>query len=212
VSTALRGLYVLADDDPRWGRDPVAQARAALAGGAHAVQLRAKHATDRAALAWAEAIRTLCRERGALFFVNDRFDLALAAGADGVHLGQDDLPPARVPATARARLRIGRSTHTMEQARAARDEPVDYVAFGPVFGTASKESPWDARGLDALASVVRLVAPRPCVAIGGIDLARVGPVMRAGATAACVISAVAGAPDMEAAARALARAVEGAAA
>jgi hypothetical protein len=109
---AVQGLYVLADDDPRWRRDPVEQARAALAGGAAAVQLRAKHATDRQALAWAEAIVALCRAAGARSFVNDRFDLALAAGADGVHLGQDDLPPDRMPAAARARLLVGRSTHT----------------------------------------------------------------------------------------------------
>jgi thiamine-phosphate pyrophosphorylase len=205
----VEGLYFLADDDPCWGRDPVAQARAALAGGARMVQLRAKRALDREALVWAEAIRALCRARGALFFVNDRFDLALAAGADGVHLGQDDVPPARLPAPARARLRVGRSTHTLEQARAARDEPVDYVAFGPVFGTTSKDSPYPARGLAALAEAARLVAPRPLVAIGGIDAARAPAALRAGAAAVCAISAVAGATDMEAAARALVAAIEG---
>jgi thiamine-phosphate pyrophosphorylase len=207
----IRGLYVLADDDPRWGRDPVAQARAALAGGARAVQLRAKRAPDRQALAWAEAIRDLCQRADALFAVNDRFDLALAAGADAVHLGQDDLSPSSVPLAARARLAIGRSTHTLEQARAARSEPVDYVAFGPVFATGSKPSPWGARGLDALAEAARLVAPLPLVAIGGLDLARAAQVIRAGAASAAVISAVAGAQDMEAAARALARAVDAAA-
>jgi thiamine-phosphate pyrophosphorylase len=207
---AVHGLYVLADDDPRWRRDPVEQARAALTGGAAAVQLRAKHATDRQALAWAEAIVALCRAAGARSFVNDRFDLALAAGADGVHLGQDDLPPERIPAAARARLLVGRSTHTLEQARAAAGEPVDYVAFGPVFGTTSKESAYDARGLAALAEVARVVAPRPCVAIGGIDAARVADCLRAGVAAVCVLSAVAGAPDMEAAARALVRGLAGA--
>ena len=203
----VRGLYALADDDPRWGRDPVEQARAALAGGAAAVQLRAKHATDRAALAWARAIGDLCRVHGARFFVNDRFDLALAAGADGVHLGQEDLPPARLPAAARARLLVGRSTHTLEQAAAAAREPVDYVAFGPVFGTTSKTSAYDARGLAALAQVARMVAPRPCVAIGGIDAARAGECVRAGAAAVCVISAIAAAPDMAAATRALVAAI-----
>jgi thiamine-phosphate pyrophosphorylase len=206
-ASVVRGLYALADDDPRWGRDPVEQARAALSGGAAAVQLRAKHATDRQALAWAETIGDLCRVAGARFFVNDRFDLALAAGADGVHLGQEDLPPARLPAAARARLLVGRSTHTFAQARAAAGEPVDYVAFGPVFGTTSKASPYEARGLDALAEVARIAAPRPCVAIGGIDVARAGDCVRAGAAAVCVISALAGAPDMEAAARALVRAI-----
>jgi thiamine-phosphate diphosphorylase len=211
TAPAVRGLYALADDDPRWGRDPVAQARAALAGGAAAVQLRAKHAGDRQALAWAAAIGELCRVAGARFFVNDRFDLALAAGADGVHLGQDDLPPGRLPAAARARLLVGRSTHTLEQARVAAGEPVDYVAFGPVFGTTSKESAVEARGLAMLAEAARIAAPRPCVAIGGIDAARAGGCMRAGAAAVGVISALAGAPDMEAAARALVRAIQEAA-
>jgi len=205
----VEGLYFLADDDPRWGRDPVAQARAALAGGARVVQLRAKRAPDREALAWAEAIGALCRARGALFFVNDRFDLALAVCADGVHLGQDDVPPARLPASARGRLRVGRSTHTLDQARAARDEPVDYVAFGPVFGTSSKDSPYPARGLAALAEAARVVAPRPLVAIGGIDASRARAAMRAGAAAVCAISAVAGAGDMEAAARVLVAAIQG---
>ncbi len=207
IGRSVSGLYVLADDDPRWPRDPVEQAQAALAGGASAIQLRAKHATDRQALAWAEAILRLCRARDASFFVNDRFDLALAAGADGVHLGQDDPSPASIPAHIRARLQIGRSTHTLEQARAACEEPVDYVAFGPVFGTTSKESPYGARGLEALAAVAQRVAPRPCVAIGGIDSERATGALRAGASALCVLSAVAGAQDMEEAARALVAAI-----
>ncbi|MCU0670709.1 MAG: thiamine phosphate synthase [Myxococcota bacterium] len=206
----VRGLYCLADDDPRWRADPVEQARAALAGGARVVQLRAKHATDRAVLAWGEAIAPLARAHGALFFVNDRFDLALACGADGVHLGQGDLPPARVPEAVRARLLIGRSTHTPAQARDARDEPVDYVAFGPLFGTTSKQSGYGPRGVAALAEVVAISAPRPVVAIGGIDAARAGDVVRAGAAAVCVISAIAGAADPVAAARALVHAIEAA--
>jgi len=201
VTGRLAGLYYLADDDPRWALDPVEQARAALAGGARAIQLRAKHAGDRAILSWGAAIRRLTRERDALFVVNDRFDLALACDADGVHLGQDDLPPARVPESARARLRIGRSTHTVEQARIACGEPIDHLAFGPLFGTTSKDSPYSARGLDALAEVVRIAAPRPVVAIGGIDASTAASAIRAGAAAVCVISAIAGAADPEAAAR-----------
>jgi thiamine-phosphate pyrophosphorylase len=207
-SERLRGLFVLADDDRRWKYDPVEQARAAGAGGATAIQLRAKNATDRAALAWSAEIRAIARACGALFFVNDRFDLALAAGADGVHLGQEDLPPERVPPEARQRLLIGRSTHTLEQARAARAEPVDYVAFGPVFGTRSKSSPYEARGLSLLADVVRLVAPRPVIAIGGIDAGNAREITRAGAAGAAVISAVAAADDPEQAARDLAAALQ----
>ncbi len=202
----LAGLHVLADDDPRWQRDPVAQARAACRAGADVIQLRAKHATDRVALAWARAIRSETRDAGTLFFVNDRFDLALSAEADGVHLGQEDVPPERIPDVLRRRLLVGLSSHTEEQALAARNEPVDYVAFGPVFGTASKPSPWGARGVEMLAAVVRGVAPRPVVAIGGIDAANAGRVSDAGAAAA-VISAVAGAADMGDATRELLRAL-----
>jgi thiamine-phosphate pyrophosphorylase len=203
----LRGLFVLADDDPRWKNGPVQQARAACDGGAAVIQLRAKYATDREALDWSAEIRAGAQACGALFFVNDRFDLALAAGADGVHLGQEDLPPGRVPPEVRRRLLIGRSTHTLEQARAAREEPVDYVAFGPVFGTRSKPSPYAARGLSLLAEVVRAVAPRPVIAIGGIDADNAREVARSGAAGAAVISAVAAADDPERAARDLAAAL-----
>lgn len=202
------GLHVLADAAPGWRHDPVAQARAACDGGAAVVQLRAKRASDGEILGLAARIRELTASAGALFFVNDRFDLALAAGADGVHLGQDDLAPCRIPASARERLLVGRSTHTEAQLRAAADEPVDYVAFGPVFGTRSKQSEWSPRGLAALAAAVKLVAPRPLVAIGGIDATNIGEIGALGAGAA-VISAVADAEDMTVATRAL---VEGLAA
>jgi thiamine-phosphate pyrophosphorylase len=195
---------VLADDAPQWKLDPVEQARAACAGGVAVVQLRAKRATDRAALAWAAEIRRCTRESGALFFVNDRFDLALAAEADGVHLGQDDFPPARVPPHVRRQLRAGLSTHSAEQLRAAEAQPVDYVAFGPVFGTRSKDSEYGARGLEALADAARAAAPRPLIAIGGIDAGRVDSVLRAGAAGIAVISCVAAADDPAAAARELA--------
>lgn len=200
----VAGLHVLVDDAPGWKLDPVEQAAAACAGGAAVVQLRAKRATDREVLAWAAAIRRASRERGVLFVVNDRFDLALAAGADGVHLGQEDVPPARLPAAVRARLFVGRSTHTVAELRAASGEPVDYVAFGPVFGTRSKPSEYGDRGLEALADAVRLAAPRPLVAIGGIDLENAGAAVRAGAAGLAVISAVAAAEDPVAATRALA--------
>jgi thiamine-phosphate pyrophosphorylase len=209
-ATRLAGLHVLADDDPRWPHDPVAQARAACAAGAAVVQLRAKRATDREALRLAAELRRATRACGALFLVNDRFDLALVAGADGVHLGQSDLPPASIPEPLRERLVVGRSTHTLAEARAARAEPVDYVAFGPVFGTTSKESPHPARGLALLHEAAALVAPLPLVAIGGIHAGNAAAVIAAGAAAVAVISAVAGADDPDAAARALVQAVGGA--
>jgi len=199
----LSGLHVLADASPRWSLSPVEQARAACAGGASAIQLRAKLAPDRELLAWAAEIRALTEHTGALFLVNDRFDLALAAGADGAHLGQDDLPPVRIPPEARERLLLGRSTHTLEQASAARREPIDYVAFGPVFGTSSKNSPWGPRGLAQLEAVVRNLRPLPVVAIGGIDASNAASVRTTGAAGFAVISAVAGAREPEAATRAL---------
>jgi thiamine-phosphate pyrophosphorylase len=205
VSAAARysGLHVLADDDPRWKRDPVEQARAACAGGAAVIQLRAKHTGDRQVLAWAHEIRTLTRDAGAAFVVNDRFDLALLCDADAVHLGQEDLAPSELPEQARERLAIGRSTHSLDQARRACDETVDYVAFGPLFGTSSKDSPYPAQGLDALAEIASQVAPRPVVAIGGIDADGARRAVQAGARGAAVISVVAGADDMERATRSL---------
>jgi len=199
---------VLADDAPGWKWDPVEQAQGACAGGARVIQLRAKHATDRRVLDWAAVIRRETRDADALFFVNDRFDLAWLCEADGVHLGQEDLPPARLPAAVRERLQIGRSTHEPAQLEATRRELVAYVAFGPVFGTRSKASPYSARGVEALRKAVRAVAPRPLAAIGGIDTGNMGEVARAGAALACVISAVAGADDPETSTRALVRAFE----
>jgi len=192
---AFGGLHVLADDDPRWPLDPIEQAQHACIGGASVVQLRAKHATDREALAWGRAIRTLTRDAGVRFVVNDRFDLALACEADAVHLGQADLPPQALPTAARKQLAVGRSTHDLEQALSARGEAIDYMAFGPVFGTTSKTSEYSPRGTDALAQIVHLAAPLPVVAIGGIDVSNVGEIVDAGAAGAAVISAVAAAPD-----------------
>jgi len=186
----------------------VAQARAACAGGTAVVQLRAKRAIDREAVAWCRAIRAITRQSGTLFIVNDRFDLALVTGADGVHLGQGDLPPGRIPPEAREALLIGRSTHDAAQARDALEEPIDYLAFGPVFGTTSKQSEYDARGLAALGEIAALAGPLPLVAIGGIDLDHVAEVIRAGAAGAAVISAVAAAEDPVAATRALVTAIE----
>jgi thiamine-phosphate pyrophosphorylase len=203
----IRGLMVVSDDAPNWKADPIDQARAACEGGASVVQLRAKRATDTLALEWAGAIREITRKFDVGFFVNDRFDLALAADADGVHLGQEDLPPSRIPTAARSRLLVGRSTHTLEQAIEARAESIDYIAFGPIFSTGSKDSPGDPRGVERLAEVVRAVQPQPVIAIGGIDLGNVARVAGTGVAGIAVISAIAEAADPCRAARALAEAL-----
>ena len=199
----LRGIYPLADDDPRWRHGPRSVVEAALAGGATALQLRLKHTRDRDALGLVRWAVERARRAGALLIVNDRFDLADLGAADGVHLGQDDLAPERVPAALRERLLVGLSTHTLDQVHQSRQRPIDYIGFGPVFGTASKQSDWKPRGPGMLAEAVKR-AGRPVVAIGGIDAGNAAEVSRAGAAAAAVISAIADAADPIAATRALA--------
>jgi len=203
TSGAYTGLHVLLDDDPRWTRDPVEQASSAVAGGAPVVQLRAKHATDRETLVWGREIRKIAHAKGTRFVMNDRFDLALACEADAVHLGQDDLSPRDLPPSAREHLAIGRSTHDIEQARRAVGEGIDYLAYGPLFGTTSKPSPYDARGLAALREISALAGALPVVAIGGIGLDNLEATVAAGARGVAVISAVLAAPDPQRATRAL---------
>jgi thiamine-phosphate pyrophosphorylase len=204
MTARLRGLMALADDAPNWKIDPIDQARAACEGGASVVQLRAKCATDALALEWAEAIREITRKFDVQFFVNDRFDLALAADADGVHLGQNDISPSRIPEAARSRLRVGRSTHSLEQAQEACMESLDYIAFGPIFATESKVPDCDPRGVERLAAVVRAVQPQPVIAIGGIDLGNAARVAGTGVAGIAVISAIAEAADPRSAVRVLA--------
>ena len=199
----LRGIYPLADDDPRWRHGPRSVVEAVLAGGATALQLRLKHTGDRDALALLRWAVERTRRAGAVLIVNDRFDLADLGAADGVHLGQDDLAPERIPAALRERLLVGLSTHSLDQVYQSRQRPIDYIGFGPVFGTASKQSEWKPRGSDMLAEAVKR-AGRPAVAIGGIDAGNAAEVSRAGAAAAAVISAIADASDPIAATRALA--------
>ena len=208
MSEDFTGLHVLADDGPRWRLGPVEQALAACEGGAAVVQLRVKYGTDREALRWGEAIREATRRAGARFVMNDRFDLALLLEADAVHVGQEDLPPGRVRELAGEKLAIGRSTHDDAELARALSEPVDYVAFGPVFGTSSKQTPHPACGLERLAAAAARVRACPLVAIGGIDLDTIALVIAAGARGVAVLSAVAGAADPTLATRRLVQALE----
>ena len=203
---SYHGLHVLVDDDARWTNDPVTQAKAACLGGARVIQLRAKHAPDRQTLHWARKIRQVTREAGVLFVLNDRFDIALLAEADGVHLGQDDVSPAQIPTEIRTCLDVGRSTHDLGQAERALDEGASYIGFGPVFGSRSKDTPFDARGIDGLAEVADAVSPLPVIAIGGIDAAMAGRIHSAGAAGLAVISSIAAHPNPAAATQELAEA------
>jgi thiamine-phosphate diphosphorylase len=173
------------------------------------LQLRAKQASAAALAAAARQLLPLCREAGVPFCVNDRLDVALAVGADVVHLGQDDLPledARRIRSAAgRPQLVIGFSTHTLAQARAASEGGADYIGFGPVFGTATKLRPDPTVGLQALAEVCRAVK-LPVVGIGGITVETAPSVAAAGAAAAALIAAVDNAPDPTAAGRAVAAA------
>ena len=202
-----RGVYPLADDSPghRW---PVRQVvEGAIAGGARALQLRLKRTPDARALELAGWAAERCRAAGVALFVNDRFDWADLAGAEGVHLGQEDVAPEEIPAPLRDRLTIGLSTHTLEQVRQSRDRPIDYIGFGPVFVTRSKTSEFAARGLEMLAEAVA-AARHPVVAIGGVDAQNIARVARAGAAAAALIAAVSEAEDPAAATRELQRRFE----
>ena len=200
----LRGFYAIVDvsfqqlglDGELLCQSLQQQTEAILAAEPCMLQLRAKGATPAQLLRWALALKPLCRQRGVPFCVNDRLDVALAVGADAVHLGQDDLP---LEAALRVlgggpTMQIGISTHNAAQAVAAAAAGAHYLGFGPVFPTISKQNPDPVVGLQALAEVVKLVAI-PVVAIGGITLESVQTVAKTGAAAAAVISAVLRAPD-----------------
>jgi thiamine-phosphate pyrophosphorylase len=132
---------------------------------------------------------------GVRLIINDRADIALALGADGVHLGQDDLPPAAARELLGERAVIGCSTHNEEQAREAIELPVDYIAIGPVFQTSSKENPDPVVGLEGLRRVRRIVGQIPLVAIGGVSAENAREVLTAGADSLAVISLLLGEPE-----------------
>lgn len=191
----IRGLYGMVDLPPAATvEDADRLARALLDAGARVLQLRHKQGSARSLLDVGLRLRALTRGRDAWLVVNDRLDVAQEVGADGVHLGQEDLPIAAARQLAPAPFVIGVSTHTLAQARAAADAGADYLGFGPCFATRSKENPWPVVGLAALAEVCRAV-PIPVVAIGGITAATIADVARAGAAAAAVIGAIRDAAD-----------------
>jgi thiamine-phosphate pyrophosphorylase len=194
-------LYLVCDARPR------AFLEAALRGGVDVVQLRDKSLPDDALIAAARDFRAAADAHGALFVLNDRPDLVVACGADGVHVGQDDAPPAAARALVGPDAIVGRSTHAPAQADAADADPdVDYLAVGPVHATPTKPGR-AAAGLDYVAYAARRVR-RPWFAIGGLDAGNVHEVLERGATRVVVVRAIAGAEDPEAAARELRAALE----
>lgn len=190
----LPPLYAIVDPLDT-GRDPVALARALLAGGASFLQLRLKDATAREVLGVARAIVPLAHAAGARLVVNDRPDVALAAGADGVHLGQDDLPVSAARRALGPGAVIGLSTHDPAQAGAAAAAGADYLGVGPVYATTSKANALLPRGLELVRAARAAVPDRPLVAIGGITADTAAAVRAAGADAVAMIGALVRADD-----------------
>ena len=186
------GLYAILDVDSlqRASRPPLDFARRVLdAGPIAALQLRAKSMSAREQLGLAAALRPLCADAGVPFFLNDRPDVAWLAAADGVHLGQDDLPIELARRVASG-LRVGVSSHSPAEFVAALATDADYVALGPVFATSSKADAAPVVGLATLRSLCAAAPGRAVVAIGGITLANAHEIRAAGARAGAVIGAL----------------------
>jgi thiamine-phosphate pyrophosphorylase len=195
-------LYFVAD---RGGMEHALEG--ALAGGVDLFQLRDKDASDEELLAAAEIARERCHAAGALFLLNDRPDLAAASGADGVHVGQDDVRVDRARKLVGGDALVGLSTHSMQQAQAGGRSGADYIAVGPVHATPTKEGR-PAIGVEPIRYAAAHVSV-PWFAIGGIDTKTVGDVVRAGARRIVVVRALTDADDPEAVARALRTSLNG---
>jgi thiamine-phosphate diphosphorylase len=195
---AVRGFYAVLD------RNDEDLARI-LVKHACVLQVRVKSSDASSVVRIATLARRVCSDAGIPLVINDRVDIALAVGADGVHLGQTDLPIGEARAIAGTRLVIGVSTHDLAQVRAACAAGADYLGFGPVFATRTKQNPDPVQGLDSLRAAVEAARDTPIVAIGGITPARARDVYATGAAAICAISAVNDASDVTFAAREMSR-------
>jgi thiamine-phosphate pyrophosphorylase len=193
-------LYVITDREIARGLSHAEIARRVICGGADVVQLREKGMPCRDLLATAREIREITREAGVLFIVNDRIDIAIVAGADGVHLGQDDLPVREARRIAPAGFIIGVSVGCVAEAVAAESAGAGYVALSPIFPTTSKDDAGPGHGIQVLRGICNAVSI-PVIAIGGITHQNVSEVVAAGADGVAVISAVVGREDITGAAR-----------
>ncbi len=176
--------------------------RLAIRGGADTIQFRQKSGSTREMIEFARQMRQLCADHGVVFIVNDRVDVAIASEADGVHLGQDDFPiPLARTLLGKGRI-IGGSAATIEEARKCLSDGADYVGFGPVYPTSSKDDAGPVSGVSILKEVAEAI-PLPIIAIGGVSAENVPEVVQAGAHGIAVISAVCCQEDPERATRAL---------
>jgi thiamine-phosphate pyrophosphorylase len=193
-------LYAIVDRAQTGDRHPAAVAADLVRAGVRLVQYRDKRATSREMYEWGRAVLDEARRSGAVFILNDRADVARGMGADGVHVGRDDLPVEMAREILGAEKWVGHSAHDVDQVREADRSSADYVAFGPIFATLSKENPGPVVGLDGL-RLAREATGKPLVAIGGISLENARRVLEAGADSVAVISDLLRAPDVEARAR-----------
>lgn len=193
-------LYVITDETVGRGRSHAELATQAVDGGADVIQLRDKRLPAPDLLEAATAIRKITRDSGALFIVNDRLDLALRVGADGVHLGAADIPLPEARSLSPPGFIIGASVGSVAGALRAEAAGADYVALSPTFATGSKSDAGPGLGLFVL-SAIRAAVSVPLIAIGGINAGNVADVIAAGADGVAVISAVVGEDDVTAAAR-----------
>lgn len=186
TKSAMPWLYAIVDLEV--AKNPIELAERALRVAPAWLQLRAKKADDQTWLEAARALRSRCKQASVPFVVNDRADIAAIVGADGLHLGQDDLPIAEARRVV-GDIAIGLSTHTLDQAREADSAGADLIAFGPIFGTTTKKHPDPTVGLARLREVRALVS-KPIVAIGGITPENAGETREAGADYVAAISAL----------------------
>ena len=195
-------LYVITD---RRLKDEILTARESLEGGATAIQMRIKNASTREMIKVGKELRKLTKEYGALFFVDDRVDVALAVNADGVQVGPDDMPVTLVKEIA-PNLIIGASVYSLNEATRAEKDGADYLGAGAVFPTSTKK---DARylGLEGLKEILKSVKI-PVVAIGGINHENVEDVLKLGVDGIAVISSIVGAPDVKKATRDMRRIID----
>jgi thiamine-phosphate pyrophosphorylase len=193
-------LYLVVDEASYHGHDLLIDLKMALIAGVNLLQLRQKRTGDQYFLSRALQLKTLCAEYQVPFIVNDRPDIAFLSAADGLHLGQDDLDIDAARKIVGEEMPIGRSTHSLEQALAAEAEGADYIGFGPVFKTPSKENPDSVVGIDGLRKVVRQVSI-PVVAIGGINHENIALVRDTGTAGIGVIRAILDSDDFKQATR-----------
>ncbi|MDU0460906.1 MAG: thiamine phosphate synthase [Geobacteraceae bacterium] len=187
-------LYLITDRTQTAGRELPAVVADALAGGVRLVQLREKDLPARRQFELALQLRSITSAHGALLLINDRVDIAMAVGADGVHVGVDSLPVAEVRRLLGTKLLIGYSAHSVEEALQAERDGADFVTFGPVYQTPSKMKYGDPVGVQQLVAAVRALAI-PVFALGGVKMSTVAEVMSSGCQGAAMISGIVSEPD-----------------